>query len=278
MPIIHNMTNPVTSFELSNVSIQKSTPDGKSRLVLEDINLNFQSNHRIGLLGKNGSGKTTLVRLISGLDKVTKGRFLIHPQRTRVIIVLQRPEEHFLRSSVGEQINSYAPRSLSPNEIYALIERVGLSVDVARWPPIRLSTGQQRLVAIACAIATGSQFLVFDEPMAGLDAYGRHLVRQAMINIHNEHDIGWIIVSHHPDDLMGLVNRLWILDQGKIVENSPFPHPDLNKLNICLSPKDTSFYYRLAMLENKGVSIPDEIYSESVIENIASIFYGVKFN
>jgi ABC-type multidrug transport system ATPase subunit len=278
MTIIHNITNPVTSFELSNVSIKKSTPDGKSRWVLEDINLNFQSNHRIGLLGKNGSGKTTLVRVISGLDKISKGRFIIHPQRTRIIIVLQRPEEHFLRSSVGEQVNSYAPRSLSPNAIYALIKRVGLSVDVARWPPIRLSTGQQRLVAIACAIATGSQFLVFDEPMAGLDAYGRHLVRQALINVHNEQDLGWIIVSHHPDDLLGLVNRLWILDQGKLVDDHPFPHPNLSKLNICLSNKDTSLYYRLSMLENQGISIPDEIYNEPVSENILSIFRRVRFS
>lgn len=278
MKILQNRAKVESSFELSNAGIKKYTPDGKSHWILENITLNFLSNHRIGLLGKNGSGKTTLARVISGLDKVSIGSFLVRPRATRVIIVLQRPEEHFLRASVGEQINSYAHKSLSPHAIYDLMEQVGLPTDIARWPPIKLSTGQQRLVAIACALATGCQFLVFDEPMAGLDAYGRHLVRHAMVNIHNEQDVGWIIVSHHPDDLLGLVNRLWILDQGKLLGNSPFPHPDLDKLNICLSPKDTSLYYRLAMLENQGIGIPDKLYTETVNENIASILSGVKFS
>jgi ABC-type multidrug transport system ATPase subunit len=251
-------------------------PDGTSRWILEDMNLSFQSNHRIGLLGKNGSGKTTLVRTISGLEEVSKGRFRIYPHEARIVVVLQRPEEHFLRGTVGEQINSYAPRSFSPEAIYRLLERVGLSADVARKPPFRLSSGQQRLVAIACAIATGSQFMVFDEPMAGLDATGRRSVHQALINIHCEQGIGWIIVSHHPDDLFGLVDRLWILDQGRLVIDCPFPHPDINKLNTCLSPQDASLYYRLAVLENQGVNIPDEIYQEPMRENIEKVLCKVK--
>jgi energy-coupling factor transport system ATP-binding protein len=268
----------VISFELANVFLKKNTPDGKSHWVLENINLSFLSNDRIGLLGKNGSGKTTLVRVISALDKVSKGRYQIHPQGSRVIIVLQRPEEHFLRASVGEQINSYAPKSLSPDEIYDFMIQVGLSVDLARTPPIRLSTGQQRLVAIACAIATGSQFLVFDEPMAGLDAYGRRLVKEALSKINTNRDVGWIIVSHHPDDLLGLVNRLWLLEKGNLVYDGLFMHPDINKLNICISDKDASFYYRLASLEDQGIEFPDEIYNEAIHENIANIFSRIEFS
>ena len=267
----------MTSFELTKINIKKITPDGKSHWVLENINLGFESNHRIGLLGKNGSGKTTLVRIISRLDKVSKGRLSIHPKETRVTIMLQRPEEHFLRATVGEQINSYAPKSLSHDAIYKLMDQVGLATEIAKLPPIRLSTGQQRLVAIACVIATESLFLIFDEPMAGLDANGRRLIKQALTNIHSEHNKGWIIVSHHPDDLLGLVDRLWIMDQGKLINDSPFHHPDLTKLKACMSTNDISLYYLLTRLEAKGINIPDEIYNKPTRENLISALNGVKY-
>jgi ABC-type multidrug transport system ATPase subunit len=170
------MISTQAQITLANLGVKVVAPDSSTHWALQNVTMVCHAGERIGLLGRNGSGKTTLVRLIGGLDRPTKGKISIRPNRTRVGLVLQRPEEHFVRGTVGEQINSYAPKSLDPDTIHNLMAEVGLPSELGKWPPLRLSTGQQRLVAIACMLATGASIVVLDEPMAGLDSSGRRLV------------------------------------------------------------------------------------------------------
>jgi ABC-type multidrug transport system ATPase subunit len=261
---------------LANVGVKVVASDSSTHWTLQNINVAYHAGERVGLLGRNGSGKTTLVRLMGSLDRPTKGKISIRPNRARIVLVLQRPEEHFVRGTVGEQINSYAPRSLNPDTIHDLMTKVGLPPELGKWPPLRLSTGQQRLVAIACALATGTSIVILDEPMAGLDSSARRLVKQALAQLYNVRELGWIIVSHHPDDLLGLVERVWILDNGKLLYDGPFQHVPLSALSACLSTDDTSIYRWMCEIESRGAVLPDEIYSTSEPKEISRILLGVQ--
>jgi ABC-type multidrug transport system ATPase subunit len=260
---------------VDDLSVQALDLGGSTRSILKDINTSLDSNEKIGILGRNGSGKTTLVRALCGLDKPSKGKITKVPTSMRVMAVLQRPEEHFGRSSVGEQINSYAPKSLLPDQIHELMSTVGLSAELGLWPPLRLSSGQQRLVALACGLASGSPFLVLDEPLAGLDVQGRNLVRKALIRLNQINGLGCLIVSHHPDDLLGLIDRLWILEKGELVYDGPFRHVPVEILSICLSKRDPSMFYWLRRWEKEKNTLPDELYRTADPLEMARLLQGI---
>jgi ABC-type multidrug transport system ATPase subunit len=260
---------------LNALDVRMKDVDGSVRTILSDVSVSFNSGEKIGMLGRNGSGKTTLVRLLCGLDKPSNGKIEKQPKLVRVMAVLQRPEEHFVRGSVGEQINSYAPNSLSPAEIHRLMEMIGLSAEYGRWPPLRLSSGQQRLVALSCALASGVPFLVLDEPMAGLDVQGRKLVKNALTQLNLKRELGCIIVSHHPDDLLGIVDRLWILEKGKLVYDGLFHHVPPQILEVCLSKADLSMYYWMRRWESENTTLPDGIYKTAKSKDIVDYLQGV---
>lgn len=246
--------------KLQKVSLITSLPGGKSRQRLFDINLTWSSSERVGLLGRNGSGKTSLARLIVGLEKQTKGHVDTSGQHN-VTIVMQRPEEHFQYETVGKQIHAYG-KGLVYEAICNLLEQVGLPIDIINRPPLTLSTGQQRLVALACALSSSSQFIVLDEPMAGLDARDRALVRTSLRDLHHNRPVSWLIVSHHPDDLFGLVDRLWVLNEGQLVYDGPFSEVPLAVLDLCLDPRNVSLFYHIRQFEERGIALPKGIYSD----------------
>ena len=132
------------------------------------------------------------------------------------------------------------------------------------------------ILAIACALASGAPFLVLDEPMAGLDIQGRILVKDALIKLNQKRDLGCIIVSHHPDDLLGLVERLWILEKGKLIYDGSFQQVPLQTLESCISKADLSMYYWMRKWETENSELPVEIYKTSNSTKIKDYLGGVK--
>ncbi|MBA3531032.1 MAG: ABC transporter ATP-binding protein [Ardenticatenales bacterium] len=257
------------------MSVKIHTADGTPRPILNHINATCQQGERIGLLGRNGSGKSTLARLLAGLERATGGKIQKLPSRARVMLLLQRPEEHFSRATVLAEVASYAPKRIDSPTIYALLEKVGLSSKLAARSPRFLSTGQQRQVAIACALATQSSLLVLDEPMAGLDMVGRSLVRETLSQLDPERGRILFIISHHPDDLMGVVEQFWILDQGNLLYNGPLQNTPLAALAACLSPTDPSLFYALRRLESRDIPLPSEAYGYQTPQGLAAILSDV---
>lgn len=263
---------------LEKICVQKSTLDGRVNERLQDISLACHVDERIGLFGRHGSGKTTLARILCGLERPTQGKRRLSPKNVGVSLVLQRPENHFIRETVIKQVASYAPKKLSITAVEELLTKVGLPSDIGKEPPLHLSGGQQRLVAIACALASDASFIIFDEPMAGLDRNGRRQVSQTLVRLGSEQKLGVIIISHHPDDLLGLIDRLWILDEGKLIYDGSFLQMPMSFVNTILSPKETSLYYILRQLESRGVQLPKSIYNGLEPEEIAQILSGANLS
>ena len=121
------------------------------------------------LVGSNGSGKSTLLRLIAGLLEPSSGRI---QSQGRAALVFQNPDHQLLLPSCGSELRLALPEGLTPADVNSRIDdvlaQVGLSGLQSR-PIHTLSGGQKQRLAIAAAIASGSQLLLLDEPTALLD-------------------------------------------------------------------------------------------------------------
>jgi ABC-type multidrug transport system ATPase subunit len=98
--------------------------------------------------------------------------------------------------------------------------------------------------------------------MAGLDSAGRGLVSIALQRIVNDRRAAVLIVSHHPDDLLGLVDRLLILDRGLLTYDGPLATAPLTSLHRCIADPAQSLYYTLRRLDEAGMRLDGEIYAK----------------
>ncbi len=200
---------------------------------LDNINIEIEDGEFIGLIGHTGSGKSTLVQHLNGLLKPHSGRVIINGHETTtkgeelkklrcdVGLVFQYPEHQLFEETVYKDI-AYGPTNLglSKEEIDVRVRdaarSVGLTDDVLDKSPFDLSGGQKRRVAIAGVISMQPSVLVLDEPTAGLDPAGREEILSQIKSIHNEGNMTVILVSHSMEDVARLVNRLIVMNEGKV--------------------------------------------------------------
>lgn len=178
------------------------------------------------LIGKSGSGKSTLLRVIAGLLTPQSGRVRIDGER-RPGLVMQFPEHHFFCSTVYEEIAFGLIRSGIPrHEIRQAVEEalaaVGLEASrVAEHSPFRLSGGEQRLVAIAAALALRPSFLLLDEPAAGLDPLQRDDLLHRIDAWREATGTGILLSSHDMDEVARWADHLLVLKEGRMVYDGP---------------------------------------------------------
>ena len=200
---------------------------------LDNVNIKIEDGEFVGLIGHTGSGKSTLVQHLNGLLKPDSGSVLINGQETAtkgeklkqlrcdVGLVFQYPEHQLFEETVYKDI-AYGPKNLgfSPDDIDNRVKEaarcVGLSEDVLDKSPFDLSGGQKRRVAIAGVISMQPSVLVLDEPTAGLDPAGREEILAQVKKIHEEGKMTVILVSHSMEDVARLVDRLIVMNEGKV--------------------------------------------------------------
>ncbi len=203
------------------------------RKALDNINLDIKDGEFIGLIGHTGSGKSTLVQHLNGLLKPHGGRVLVNEKdtaakgeelkklRCEVGLVFQYPEHQLFEETVYKDI-AFGPKNLglSKAEIDSRVKEaanyVGLSYDLLEKSPFDLSGGQKRRVAIAGVLAMRPKVLVLDEPTAGLDPAGREEILTQIKSIYLKSKMTVILVSHSMEDVARLVNRLIVMNQGKV--------------------------------------------------------------
>jgi len=187
----------------------------------------------LGIIGHTGSGKSTLIQHLNGLLKPTAGTVLVEGQdiwrskeatraaRSRVGLVFQYPEYQLFEETVYKDI-SFGPRNMGLDETE--IDRrvrdaaafVGLSDSALSASPFELSGGQKRRVAIAGVIAMEPAALILDEPTAGLDPVGVEQILDNIREYHRAKDAAVIIVSHSMEEMARTVDRLVVIDDGRI--------------------------------------------------------------
>ena len=217
------------------------------RKALDNINLELNDGEFIGLIGHTGSGKSTLVQHLNGLLKPHGGSVVVNGRETttkgedlkklrcEVGLVFQYPEHQLFEETVYKDI-AFGPANLglSKEEIDQRVKEamnyVGLSYDLMEKSPFDLSGGQKRRAAIAGVLSMHPSVLVLDEPTAGLDPAGREEILTQVKSIYLKSKMTVILVSHSMEDVAKLVNRLIVMNQGRVAMDGPvsevFAHGD----------------------------------------------------
>lgn len=201
---------------------------------LDDINLEISDGEFIGIIGHTGSGKSTLIQHLNGLVKATSGAIYFHGQdiydkdfdmrelRNRVGLVFQYPEHQLFETTIFDDV-CFGPmnQGLSKKEAglraFEALRSVGIKEELFYQSPFELSGGQKRRVAIAGVLAMKPEVLILDEPTAGLDPGGRDEILDLITRMHKERGMTVILVSHSMEDVAKYVNRIIVMNQGKVM-------------------------------------------------------------
>ena len=222
------------SIKIQNLSHIYMPGTGYEQKALEKISFEFSRGEFIGLAGHTGSGKSTLIQHILGLLKPSEGQIFvddvdIHKNsesmllaRKKIGMVFQYPEYQLFEETVELDI-AFGPKNQGLDEenitkrVKKAMKFVGLDYDLYRdKSPFHLSGGQMRRVAIAGILALEPEFLILDEPTAGLDPRGRREILTEIEKLYLETGIGVLFISHNMDDLVQYSNRIIVLNKGKV--------------------------------------------------------------
>lgn len=244
---------------------------------LNDINLEIPDGQFIGLIGHTGSGKSTLVQHLNGLIKATDGKIYFRDKdiddvsfdkkmlRSKVGLVFQYPEHQLFEIDVFKDV-CFGPKNLGlskeeiENRAKEALRLVGLDEKYWDQSPFDLSGGQKRRVAIAGVLAMQPEVLILDEPTAGLDPKGRDEILDQIEKLKKETGITVILVSHSMDDVAKYVERIIVMDKGKVmfddVPRNVFRHyEELEEIGLA-APQVT---YCMKTLQKNGIMVSDDV-------------------
>lgn len=265
-----------------------------SKPFIDNLDLKIDDGEMVGIIGNTGCGKSTFVRLIAGLIKSDSGKIIIDGDditnkkfnkkilRRKLGIVFQFPEMQLFEQTIEKDIFfGLKQYKLTYDEKYKrakeALELLGLDFErIKDKSPLALSSGEKRKIAVAGILVCKPKYLIFDEPIAGLDCNSRDNFMKLLLAL-KQNGTTIIIISHNTDYLAEYADRILVMDGGKIIlddkPNEIFNQTNLlNNLNIgvCNSKEIAN------LLNKKGFNIQNDILKyddllNSIISNIGVI-------
>lgn len=284
------------SIKLANVFhiYSKGTPF--ERRALNDVSLEISKGEFVAIIGHTGSGKSTLVQHLNGLLKPSQGKAAIDDvdlsgkgtnvkaARQQVGMVFQYPEHQIFAETVFEDI-AFGPRNKGFNEdevntqVREAMAFVGLDYDTyAQRSPFQLSGGQMRRVAIAGVVAMNPDYLVLDEPSAGLDPRSRNAVFKEILALHKSRGIAIVLVTHSMEEAAKYADRMLVINGGKVMfDGKPVEIFRSHSKELVEVGMDVPQAFKLAdMLRQKGMNLPEDIKDEQTLIKAIKKARGIK--
>ena len=227
------MAEPIITFD----GVHKVFEGSKAVHAVNGVSLAIEAGEIFGVIGFSGAGKSTLVRLVNGLEPVTRGRIVVDGFE---VSAMTEKELRKVRPEVGmifQQFNLFRSRTVWGNIAYPLevagvpkaeqnarisdlLHFVGLA-DKAHSHVEELSGGQKQRVGIARALATNPQLLLADESTSALDPETTQEVLALLRRVNRELGITIVVITHEMDVVRSLAHRVVVMEAGRIVEEGP---------------------------------------------------------
>jgi lipopolysaccharide export system ATP-binding protein len=202
------------------------------RQVVNDVSLSVCHGEVVGLLGANGAGKTTTFYMMVGLERAVTGRIFLDGQdvtslpmylRARLGLGYLPQEPSIFRKLTAEQniLAVLETMKMSRPERVARLEELLEEFGVAHVRKTRgdaLSGGERRRVEIARCLATEPQYILLDEPFAGIDPIAIEEIREIILYLRNR-GIGILITDHNVRETLGITDRAYIMSEGRILKS-----------------------------------------------------------
>ncbi|XJS10254.1 energy-coupling factor ABC transporter ATP-binding protein [Aerococcaceae bacterium WGS1372] len=265
---------------------------------LRNVNLSIPKGKITAIIGHTGSGKSTLIQHLNVLLRPTHGEVIINDEkvthdsknknlkllRKQVSVVFQFPEAQLFEETVLKDV-MFGPLNFGVTEEEAeriareKLKLVNLDERLFERSPFDLSGGQMRRVAIAGVLALEPDVLVLDEPTAGLDPAGQKYMLEMFVNLHKEHDLTLVLVTHQMEDVALYADNVIVMSEGTAVLNGTPQEifsdgAQLEKLQLAL-PQSLQFYYQILKqmnLDNSNENLP------ITIEQLADTIIHMKSN
>ncbi len=216
-----------SSNSLSAEHLQKTY--GRRRVV-DNVSLFVMQGEVVGLLGANGAGKTTTFYMMTGLERAETGKIFINDEdvtnlpmylRARLGLGYLPQEPSIFRKMSAEQniLAILETMKFTREQRFArldeLLDEFGVN-HVRKTRGDALSGGERRRVEIARCLATEPQFILLDEPFAGIDPIAIDDIREIILYLKNQ-GIGILITDHNVRETLGITDRAYIMAEGKIL-------------------------------------------------------------
>lgn len=219
----------VIADSLSAFHLQKTY--GRRRVV-DDVSLSVRQGEVVGLLGANGAGKTTSFYMMVGLERTESGKIFLNNQDVTSLPMYLRarlglgylPQEASIFRKMSAEQNILAvletmkmKRAERFDRLEELLEEFGVT-HVRKTRGDALSGGERRRVEIARCLASEPQFILLDEPFAGIDPIAIDDIREIILYLKNQ-GIGILITDHNVRETLGITDRAYIMAEGKILKS-----------------------------------------------------------
>jgi phospholipid/cholesterol/gamma-HCH transport system ATP-binding protein len=209
------------------------------RPIFTGLSLSIPRGRITAIMGPSGTGKTTLMRLITGQIKPDKGSVVfdglevpnlkrkeLYAARRRMGMLFQNGAlltdmDVFENVAFPLREHTHLPEALIRNIVLTKLQAVGLR-GAARLMPAELSGGMARRVALARAMATDPEVLIYDEPFTGLDPISMGMIVRLVRQMNYALGITSIVVSHDVEELAILADTSYIISEGKVVAAGSF--------------------------------------------------------
>jgi lipopolysaccharide export system ATP-binding protein len=202
----------------------------KKRVVLRDVNLELRKGEVVALLGPNGAGKTTCFYSVAGLVSADKGSVSVDGRDATKLPMYRRaqlglgylPQEASIFRGLNVEQNIAAVAELWAKHKKAAMQRVEDLLEefsithIRKSPAVALSGGERRRVEIARCLAANPKYVLLDEPFAGVDPIAVGDIR-ALVSQLKEREIGVLITDHNVRETLEIVDRAYILHDGKVL-------------------------------------------------------------
>lgn len=227
------------SIQVDHISYTYMTHTSLEKKALDDVAFTLEKGEFVALIGHTGSGKSTLAEHLNGLLHPMAGKVLVDgvdlaaktPEakaaRNRVGMVFQYPEHQLFAETIYEDI-AFGPRNQGKMEpeveeaVRSAMEFVDLDFDnFAQRSPFQLSGGQMRRVAIAGVVAMEPDYLIMDEPSAGLDPISRDSIFGQLRKIFEKRKMGVLLITHSMEEAAQYASRLLVMSDSRLQLDGP---------------------------------------------------------
>ena len=227
-------TESTKGITLKNISYQyKKQDSGEEKYAIKDISLAIEPGEFVAIIGRTGSGKSTLIQHFNGIFQPKSGDYFFNGEniwekkydlkrlRQKVALCFQYPEYQLFEENVLKDI-AFGPKNLGfdkkkcEEKARHAMQLAGLSNELEKVSPFSLSGGQKRRVALAGILAMEPEYLILDEPVAGMDAPGKKILFDLLHHLNKERGITIVLVSHNMDDVADHADRVLVMENGQI--------------------------------------------------------------
>ena len=208
---------------MSKIEINNITKTFGDLTALKNVNVNFEENHIYGLLGRNGAGKTTLLNLITGKMFPTSGEILVDGERAI------ENDRALSKMYCMTELNLY-PEKMRVKEAFHWSAGFYPQFDMEYANTLcsqfelktnqkikNLSTGYTSIFKIIIALSCGSEIVIFDEPVLGLDANHREMFYKELIQNYSNHPRTFILSTHLIEEVATIIDRVIIIKNGEVI-------------------------------------------------------------